>query len=227
MTRPLLVLVVVLGLALSGCGGGGAADGPAATPTASPGQTPGQSPDGSPDGSTAGSTAGSASGATGYFVDHDTETVNEVASPAQQALTRAGSTASQNRCARVGNRRGYDEWRSCWHGLLDPLQSSLRSMAALLGDVSAKDLPPACVDELTSTQRRFERLADRTAGLLTGIDSPRRRAQVRAMNAYGTVLGQIGTAFTESFPAMTAVCYSPEDLAGINASPQGSPSASP
>ena len=64
-------------------------------------------------------------------------------------------------------------------------------------------------------------------GLLRGIDSKRRVAQVRALRIYGTTLGEISKSFAEPFQAVTQVCYSPKDLASINASPKPSPEPSP
>ncbi len=128
-------------------------------------------------------------------------------------------------CNKAGN-RGYEQWRTCWHNLLDPFKASLTGLATELGTLAKRDFPEDCVTSLGAAEAAFTGFATEVEDLLAGIDSKRRAAQVRALRIYGTTLGEISKSFAEPFQAVTQVCYSPKDLASIQASPRPSPSPS-
>ena len=88
--------------------------------------------------------------------------------------------------------------------------------------MAAKDFPKDCVTELESSAKAFKRFAGKVDGLLTGIDSDKAAAQAKAAKKYGATLGGVQGGFTKPFQDMTQVCYSPKELADINASPSPS-----
>jgi hypothetical protein len=199
----LCAFAVALALAVSGCGsgdGGSESSGKKSAPEASP--------------------------TAAYFVRADTDEINAVAVKAQRTGARAQAARQQATCNKAGS-RGYETWRRCWHNLLGPFRTSLSGLAAEMGRLAERDFAHDCVDSLKAAQTAFTGFAGQVDGLLTGIDSSRRGAQVRALRIYGTTLGEISKSFAEPFRAVTQVCYSPTDLASINASPKPSPKPSP
>ncbi|WP_445255692.1 hypothetical protein [Nocardioides aurantiacus] len=209
---PAVLVLVVLTLALAGCGGG---DGRA-----------GASGDGSP---SASPSSGSPSPTTSetYFAEADTDAVNTVTARAQRSGARTLAPKQMARCDRVGEQQGYPAWRRCWHGLLDPFVRDLGAVAGTLGTMSGQELPAGCTRELRAGKQRFTRSGDRVEGLLTGIDAEERAAQERAMGSYQRVLRQVGEGFTPYFQQLTRACYSPSDLASIDAAAEASASSSP
>lgn len=213
----LLLVVSVVVVACSSKGGGEDTAGALSSqesPSASPAVGQGTSPDPTPSASAAGGP---------WFVTADTDAVNAVATQAQRSGATALATRRLERC-NATSEQGYAAWRACWHRLLDPLARDLSAVAARMGAMSEQDLPQACTEALGAGQRRFTGFEQRVAMLLDGIDNEQRRAQVRAMRTYDTTLRGIGEGFAPVFRSLTQVCYSPADLASINADPSGSPS---
>ena len=157
----------------------------------------------------------------GYFEEADTTAINKAASAAQKAGARAQDPKNYKKCDRAG-RQGFDKWRACWHGLLDPFQAALNNLAAEMNALTSQDLPAACKSSLGSAADTFQRFARQVAGLLGGIDSDKRPAQVKSMRTYDKTLREIAAGYTKPFQDMTQVCYSPSDLESINATPESS-----
>ena len=145
---------------------------------------------------------------------------------AQKTGATAQAAKQQKSCNKAGE-RGYEQWRSCWHKLLDPFRKALAGLATELGTLAEREFPEDCVTSLEAGEAAFTAFAAQVDGLLRGIDSKRRAAQVRALRIYDTTLGEISKSFAEPFQAVTQVCYSPKDLASINASPRPSPRTEP
>ncbi len=160
-----------------------------------------------------------------YFVKADTDAINAVAVKAQTTGARAQAAKQQAACNKAAS-RGYERWRTCWHNLLEPFEAALTGLATQLGTLAERDFPDDCVTSLKAAEAAFTGFATEVEDLHKGIDSKRRAAQVRALKIYGTTLGEISKSFAEPFQAVTQVCYSPKDLASINASPRPSPSPS-
>ena len=202
------VPVVLAALLLTGCGSNGSKD----------------SADEPASGS--GSSAKAEPTDAAFFEAADTSAINKAAAAAQKAGTAARADAASRRCDKAGS-KGYDAWRACWHGLLDPFASSLDSLAAEMNTLAAHDLPSDCVTELSHAGDTFAGFARQVSALLAGIDSEKRAAQVKAMRTYTSTLDRIGSGYTRPFQALTQVCYSPKDLASINASPRASATPAP
>jgi hypothetical protein len=168
----------------------------------------------------------SASPTASYFVRADTDAINAAAVRAQKTGAMAQAAKQQTSCNKAGD-RGYEPWRTCWHKLLTPFRKALAGLAAQLGTLAEREFPEDCVTSLEAAEVAFTGFATQVDGLLRGIDSKRRVAQVRALRIYDTTLGEISKSFAEPFQAVTQVCYSPKDLASINASPRSSPNPSP
>lgn len=190
-----------MALLVTGCGsgdGGSESDGDKDDPSASPTAT--------------------------YFVRSDTDAINAAAVKAQKTGAQAQAAREQAACNKAGD-RGYEQWRTCWHDLLDPFKAAMTDLAAELGTLAKRDFPEDCVTSLAAAEAAFKGFATEVDGLLAGIDSKRRAAQVRALRIYGATLGEISKSFAEPFQGVTQACYSPKDLASINASPKPSPSS--
>ena len=200
MRGLLCAFAVTIALTLSGCGGDGES------------------------GSGDAKDEPSASPAASYFVKADTDAINAALVQAQKAGARAQAPKAQAACNKAGD-RGYEAWRTCWHNLLNPFEKALTDLAAELGRLAERDFPEDCVTSLGGAQAAFTGFAEEVDGLITGIDSQRRAAQVRALRLYGPTLGEISKSFAEPFQGVTGVCYSPKDLASITASPRPSPSS--
>ena len=165
----------------------------------------------------------SASAEPGFFLRADSDAINKTAATAQQALATAYTQRAQKRCnARVSE--GYPAWRMCWHQALDPVEQGLTALSTEMERLAGKDFPEKCVEQLTSAAATFEGMRGKVGALLTGIDSDERASQVRAMKTYNADLLAVGRGFSPTFRSLTRVCYSPDDLASINASPSPSPS---
>lgn len=207
---PIVTLVLLVAVSLAGCGGGGSsASGGERSPSA------GASPSGS---------ASASDAAEVFFARADSDAVNRVVARAQRSGTRATARQQTDRCNATSD-RGYDAWRRCWHGLLDPFRRDLVAVGTQLGTMAGQDLPSACQAGLRQGQQRFTGYGDRIAGLLRGIDSAERSAQVRSMNTYDAVIRRLGRGFAPYFQRLTRVCYSPQELASIDAAAKASPSA--
>jgi hypothetical protein len=174
----------------------------------------------SDDGATSSAPAPSATASTGFFVGADTAAINKAAAAAQKASTRAASRAGSARCNRARS-EGYPSWRACWHELLDPLQLSLNGLATELNTLASHDLPHACVTELGKAAETFAGFSSDVEKLLIGIDSGERSRQSKAMRDFSPTLDTITAGYTKPFQELTQVCYSPQDLESINASPGG------
>ena len=162
----------------------------------------------------------SASPSAGYFTLDDTAAINEVAAPAQAAGAKAIAPARMAACNKSD---GYPAWRACWHGLLDPFARGLGSLSETFKSLAAKDLPEDCVTQLETAAETVSGFAGRVEGLLRGIDSDNAAAQAKTAKKYGATVSGIQAGFAKPFQEMTQVCYSPKDLASINASPSAKP----
>ena len=180
-------------LVLCGCGSGSASDGEPKKPSRS--ETPSAS----------------------YFVIEDTAGLNQAAATAQTAGTRARAVRNLEACNKID---AYPAWRRCWHGLLDPFAKGLTDLGGEFTSLATGTFPASCVAELEKGAQTFAGFAREVDALLAGIDSSDRRAQVKATRAYQGSLDGIGEGFNKPFQDITQVCYSPEDLASINASPK-------
>ena len=167
----------------------------------------------------------SASPTASYFVRADTDAINAAAVKAQTTGARAQAAKQQAACNKAAD-RGYEQWRTCWHKLLDPFRTALTDLSAQLRALAKRDFSEDCVTSLEAAGAAFTGFATEVDELLAGIDSKRRAAQVRALKIYGATLGEISKSFAEPFQAVTQVCYSPKDLASIKASPSANPSPS-
>ena len=172
-----------------------------------------------------GDSSASASPTTSYFGRADTNSINAVVVKAQQTGQKAQSPKEQAACNKASD-QGYQAWRTCWHNLLDPLQAALTGIATELGTLAERDFPKDCVTSLEAAEAAFTGFAAKIEGLLAGIDSKRRAAQVRALKTYSATLGELAKSFVEPFRPVTQACYSPEDLAKLKASARPSPSPS-
>ena len=161
----------------------------------------------------------SASPSAAYFTPADTAAINEAAAPAQAAGADTVAPAKMAACNKI---RDYPAWRACWHGLLDPFARELRNLSGEFKSLAAKDLPEDCVTELESAAQTFRGFAGKVEDLLRGIDSDKVAAQVKVAKRYSPTLTRVQGGFAKPFQDMTQVCYSPKDLASINASPSPS-----
>ena len=193
----LALLVACVTLVLCGCGSSSSSDGDAKEPS------------------------GPKTSDASYFVTADTEALNKAAATAQSAGTRARAVRNIKACNDID---AYPAWRNCWHGLLDPYAKALTDLGGEFTSLAKGDFPAACVAELEKGGDTFSGYAGQVSDLLVGIDSNERGAQVRATKAYQKTLDGIATGFAKPFQDITQACYSPEDLASINASPSASPS---
>lgn len=204
LTLPVVFLLATL---LAGCGSGSESS----------------SSDGGSAPSQAASPEAGAVTAGAFFVTADTDAINAAAAPAQQALRRAAVEKAPARCDRQSS-KGYDAWRACWHGLLDPVSEGLQGLAVQLNTLASRDFGEDCVRTLSAAADTFTGYSDEVGRLLAGIDGENRKAQSKAVNTYTPTLRKMATGFAEPFEDLTAVCYSPADLESINASPSTSPS---
>lgn len=204
MSHPLLAAVpsLLVALLLAGCGSTPSSGQADPAPTSSPRPSP---------------TVEAA-----YLVKADTARINRVALAAQAAGKRAGSARATARCNRID---AYPAWRACWHDVLDPYRTSLSAMGTTMGSFTDRGFPEDCTTELGRARTTYAGLSGQVGGLLRGIDSPSRAAQTKAIRGYWRTLRRVERGFTSPFVPVTQACYSPRDLASINASP--SPSASP
>lgn len=213
MKHPLAALLVCVALWLAACDSGegtaGEGTGAAADTTEAPAPVTQESDQPEP---------------RTFFVGADSAAINAAASKAQRTGAKAQSTKGRNACDRAGD-RGYRAWRTCWHSLLDPFAAALTRQASEFGILAQGEFPAECVAALTKAQDTFSGFASDVDRLVTGIDSDRRKAQVRALRVYEATMQAIATGFAAPFRAITGVCYSPADLASINASPSPSPSS--
>jgi len=197
--RPALsALVVCAGLLLAACGSEDPSSEESADKAASPSSSPSPA----------------------YFSPDDTQAINEAAGPAQAAAAKAIAPARLGVCNKI---KDYPAWRACWHDLLDPLARGLTGLSASFESMAAKDLPEDCVAELQGAARSFEDFASNVRGLLTGLDSDKAAAQLKAAKKYGATVTRVQVGFSKPFQEMTQVCYSPKDLASITASPSKQP----
>jgi hypothetical protein len=89
--------------------------------------------------------------------------------------------------------------------------------------LSTRNFPEDCAIQIKRAAQTFTAFAGRVDTLLGGIDSDQRAAQVNAARSYQATVDGITKGYNEPFRNLTQVCYSPEDLASINASPTPSP----
>lgn len=155
-----------------------------------------------------------------YLVTKDTTAINKVAAEAQDARTKALTAASMRSCNKIG---AYPRWRACWHGLLDPIAKGLTDLVNTFTAMAKRDFPERCRTGFTASGQTFKRFRREVEALLAGYDSSHRGAQVKATKTYVTTLDGIARDFARPFQDLTQVCYSPKDLASINARPTPAP----
>ncbi len=208
MSHPLAALLLCIALSLTACGSAEGTDSES-TGAAADATGPATLESDQPEPGT-------------FFVLADTDSINAVASEVQRAGAKARSAKSMKACNLAGD-RSYQAWRTCWHALLDPLEVALTELASEFGTLTQREFPAECVGAMTSAQETYGGFASDVGRLLVGIDSDNRPAQVKALKVYGTTLEAIAAGFDAPFQATTQVCYSPADLASINASPSPDP----
>jgi hypothetical protein len=155
-----------------------------------------------------------------YFATAETRAINTAAAAAQTAGAKAASTAHTAACSKI---KEYAAWRTCWHGLLDPFFSGLAGLSGVFRSLSTRNFPEDCAIQIKRAAQTFTAFAGRVDALLGGIDSDQRAAQVKAARSYQATVDGITEGYNEPFRNLTQVCYSPEDLASINASPTPRP----
>lgn len=149
-----------------------------------------------------------------YFHKADSDAINAAAGPAQDAIRKA--LAQTQHCNRF---QDYSAWRRCWHARLDPVVKGLARTAAAMGRLAHHDLPEKCVSKLRAAGHRFSADRKSMAAHLGAIDGNDYDAQKKAVNDVTKTLQKAQKTFTSTFPPLTQACYSPADLASINASP--------
>ncbi len=202
----MLAAALLGALLLAGCGSGADATSDDDDVDAGPSASPSKSP------------------SAAYFVRTDTDRINKVAEQARRGAVAATAQKRKDACDAAGG-KGYAAWRRCWHALLDPFQRSLGKVAATMDDLATHDLPGRCRKELTRASGTFTARAEVVSGMLAGIDSDQRAAQERVMRTYDARLQKMGKAWSEPFVDLTQACYSPDDLASIEASASASPTS--
>ena len=208
MLRAVVALVSCLVLVSCGAEGGSSGSSSESSPSSSESASSGPSSDPS---QTAQGT---------YFTEADSSAINAVARKSQAAAARSIAAPSLRRC---NGANGYDAWRKCWHGLLDPYAVDLLAIGAEFDLLAKGAYPEPCVVQLKAAKQAFGGLAGRVKKLLAGFDSSQRSAQTRAVNTYVSTINSIEASYQKPFQDMTKVCYSPEDLAKLSASPAPSP----
>jgi hypothetical protein len=161
-----------------------------------------------------------------YFVAADTTAINKAADPMLKAGTKAQAEASIDRCNKF-TEQGIAPYRRCLHALLDPFAAGLRGVATAFEALARRGFAESCATELGGAAQAFEDLATQVDQLMAGFDDDRRAAQVRSARTFQKKLDGVTQGYTKSFQALTQVCYSPQDLESINASPTPSPAPSP
>ncbi|MDQ1725649.1 MAG: hypothetical protein QOG52_2677 [Frankiaceae bacterium] len=155
-----------------------------------------------------------------YFTAADTDAINKAASAVETAGAQASDAAKIAVCNKT---KAYPAWRRCWHGLLDPYAKGLRNLANVFTSLQPRGFPEACRTQLAAAAHTFSGFAAGVDPVLAGIDSNDRARQTSAGKAYGSTLNAITQGFAQPFRDVTQVCYSPAELASINASPAPSP----
>jgi hypothetical protein len=211
MVRSLVAALSAL-VVLSGCGAGSGEDVRSSSPSASSSSSSASPSESSEE-------AGGA-----YFTNAESDAINVVARAAQAAATRATSAASERRCNSLAS-KSYPAWRACWHSLLDPYVQRLRAVGGEFRILQVGSFPATCVAALKSADGVFQGFAQQAGGLLAGIDSAKRSAQVKALNRYTATVKAIEGGYQKPFTSVTDVCYSPQQLAKLRSSVSPSPSS--
>jgi hypothetical protein len=159
-----------------------------------------------------------------YFTEEDTAAINKPAAAVQLAGT---AVRDSKRIATCSSIRNYPRWRKCWHRLLDPYSAALNELARVVLSLRSHDVPETCITELRNAAQTFAGFAAKVEAVMAGIDSEKRADQVAAGKAYGATMDDAAAGFVKPFQTITRACYSPEDLASIDASPSATPSATP
>lgn len=162
-----------------------------------------------------------ASPAEGFFVEADSTELNAAAQQAQDALAVVGSAKQIRRCNTAGD-RGYDAWRKCFHQGLDPLVSGLDKASTKLEEMSDREFVSACQDALGSASTVLAEQRDVVAKMLKVVDGPPGAAVQRFARNFEDDAHKVRDTVSGEYSALTQACYSPEDLASINASPSSS-----
>lgn len=190
------VLAAILATVVTGCGGADGAGGSSAPSAAAQSETPAEPT---------------------YYTEADTDALNAVigpASTAQQQMTRRAAVEACN-----GLREDLKSWRACWTALVEPAARGLgQASTTVLGQV-ADDMPQACADASEEYASALKAARKDLERLLQDLTNGKAAVQRRAARDYAKSAEAAGTALTEALPDLTQACYSPADLASIEASP--------
>lgn len=158
-----------------------------------------------------------------YVGAGDGDQVNAAGDKVWAAAGKAADVKEHKKC----NKASTAAWAPCWHALLDPVKTSLGGLADELKTLQDKKYAAAgCEGAFADARTTFTGFETKVTTLLDGIDSDERPAQEKAMEDYMDELTAIADGYTAPFQAITAACYSPEDLVRINASASPRPTAS-
>ncbi len=157
-----------------------------------------------------------------YFSRTESDSLNALSNKVWQAGTKAESPKQVEACNKAGG-RGFGPYRTCLHGLLDPLSAAVGDLAAEFGNLADREFSTDCAASLRASQKTSSGLQSKLENLLAGYDSDDPKAQKRSAQGYAKTVTSLSPALTGIFQGITASCYSPEDLASINASPSPSP----
>lgn len=197
----LSIVLTLASLVLCGCGSDASSEaGPA------PSKQSGSSSSGPP--------------ASDFFVAEDTAAINKDSAAAQDAGANARTATNISRCNKIV---ALPAWRTCLHRLLDPVARGHAALAETFATMAKRSFPPECVAALARSEQTFAGFGKRIEALLRGLDDDDRRAQTKATTSYVSTLDGISEDYAKPFQELTQVCYSPQDLASINASPTPSP----
>lgn len=159
-----------------------------------------------------------------FFTQTETDALNEFYKPYPTAFTAATNNKAIKKCNALRT-RGGDVWANCWKQLLTPVEKAVLATAAGMKDVASDErLNTECRDELESVAADFTAHKKAIADLIKLYDG-NPAAQAKAAKSYSKTLTDKDQAIGDNFQALTKVCYSPEDLAKIEASQSASPSS--
>ncbi len=117
---------------------------------------------------------------------------------------------------------GYAPYRACVHKLLEPVVANLDAIATAIRRTARPEMTAACTKAIDETATFYDSYSENITGLLAGFDDDARAAQVKSSKDYFPLLGRLSRRFDSPLADLTQPCYSPEDLASINASPSAS-----
>lgn len=188
-------IVLVAGLAVSGCGG---SDEPAGQPGESP-----------------------TSAAPVYLVDGDSDLVNAELTKIRTAEAEARADEAIDEC-NAATEESFAAWRECLDGYLGPAEAGYRSYAAVLDRLATVEgrsencvaALGAAADDARSNADLFREIQDKAAS-----DDP--DVYLGATEDYYTVIDGGKEGLEESLVEVTSACYAPEVLATLTPTPSG------